>query len=145
MVELITAVAIASILLTIAAPSFSSLIANQQGKAVASELYIALLRTRSEAIARNANVTLSSKTGGWQNGWQVLDPANASNVLEDRNAATGATVSGPGTITYRGSGRIQNTTRPSFVIRTHSGSLDQYQCISIDLSGRPYMKRAATC
>lgn len=144
MVELMVAVAIACVLAALAAPSFSSLTANQRAKAVASELYVSLARARSEAITRNLNVTLLPKGGGWQNGWQILDPVNGA-VLDDHGVATGATVSGPDSLTYRGSGRIQTNRSTSFIVTTTAGSTDQYQCISVDLTGRPYMKAAASC
>src|SRR5450830_671501 len=120
MIELLVVIAIAGILAALAAPSFSDLIASKRAQAVASELYVALLKARSEAVTRNANVTLSPKTGGWQNGWQILDPANASRVLDDRGAASGATISGlagvsaPAGVTYQGSGRVQGNSAPSF-------------------------------
>ena len=145
LVELMVAIVIAGILAALAVPSFSNLIASQRAKSIASELYAALSKARSEAITRNANVSLSPKAGGWQNGWQILDPANASNVLEDRGVASGATVSGPAGVTYQGAGRIQGGSAPSFVITPTGGSAGVYQCISIDLSGRPYMKAASSC
>ncbi|GAB7546167.1 hypothetical protein CS8_058500 [Cupriavidus sp. 8B] len=139
------AVAIAGILAALAAPSFSSLIASQRAKGVASELFATLSRTRSEAIMRNANVTLSPKTGGWQNGWQILDPSNAANVLDDRGTTSGATVTGPANVVYRASGRLQAGAAPSFVISTVAGSTTNYQCVSVDLNGRPYMLAASSC
>ncbi len=145
MVELMVAIVIACILAAVAAPGFTNLIASQRAKSIASELYAALSKARSEAITRNANVTLSPQAGGWQNGWQILDPANASNVLEDRSVARGATVSGPAGVTYQGAGRILAGSAPSFVITPTGGATGVYQCISIDLSGRPYMKAASSC
>ena len=145
MIEVLVALAIAGILAALAAPAFSDLIASQRAKAVASELYVTLLKARSEAVTRNANVTLSPKTGGWQGGWQILDPANASRVLDDRGAASGATISGPAGVTYQGSGRVQGNSAPSFLITTTSGSTAKYQCVSVELSGRPYMKAGSTC
>ncbi len=143
LVELMVTIAIAGILLAIAVPSFNSLIASQQAKAVASELYVSLSRARSEAVLRNANITLSAKSGGWQNGWQILDPANA--VLDDRGAAGSATISGPTSVIYQGSGRVQGSSKLSFVITVMSGSTAIYQCVSVELSGRPYTKAGSSC
>jgi len=143
--ELMVAITITAILAGLAAPSFSTLIANQRAKAVASELFATLSMARSEAIGRNANVTLSPKTGAWQNGWQIFDPSNGNNLLDDRGATTGVTIAGPASLVYRPSGRIQATSAPSFVITTASGSTTVYQCVSADLSGRPYMKAAPSC
>jgi type IV fimbrial biogenesis protein FimT len=143
MTELVVTMAVAAILATVAIPSFNTLIANQRAKTYASELFATLVRTRSEAIERNANITLSPKTGGWNTGWQIFDPAG--NLLEDRGNATGVivTISGPAAVTYRPSGRLQAGPAPTFQITTPSGSSANYQCVSVDLSGRPNMKAAA--
>ncbi|MBP0635025.1 GspH/FimT family pseudopilin [Cupriavidus sp. AcVe19-6a] len=143
--ELLVAITITGILAAMAAPSFSSLIASQRAKAVASELFATLSRARSEAIARNAVVTLSPKAGDWKNGWQILDPANVANVLDDRGSATGASITGPANVIYRASGRLQAGAAPSFLITATSGSTTTYQCVSVDLSGRPYMLAASSC
>jgi type IV fimbrial biogenesis protein FimT len=148
MMELTITMAIAAILATVAVPSFSNLIASQRAKAAASELFGELMRTRSEAIMRNANITVSQYSGGWNNGWYIENPANPTNVgsaLDNHGALGAITVTGPATVTYRPSGRVQGTAAPMFVITTSSGSTTSYQCVSIDLNGRPYMQAASTC
>jgi len=142
MTELVVTMAVVGILATVAVPSFNALIANQRAKTYASELFATLIRTRSEAIERNANITLSPKAAGWNAGWQIFDPAG--NLLEDRGAAAGVTIVGPAGVTYRPSGRLQAGAAPTFLITTTSGSTPTYQCVSADLSGRPNM-RAAAC
>jgi len=142
---LLTAMTISGILAAMAAPAFSGLIASQRAKAAASELFATLSRARSEAIARNAAVTLLPKGGDWKNGWQILDPSNAANVLDDRGSATGATIAGPTNVIYRPSGRLQAAAAPSFLVTVSSGSSTTYQCVSVDLSGRPYMLAASSC
>jgi type IV fimbrial biogenesis protein FimT len=141
MTELAVTMALAAILATVAIPSFNTLIANQRARTYASELFATLVRTRSEAIQRNASITLSPKTGGWSSGWQIFDPAG--NLLEDRATAAGVTIAGPAGVTYRPSGRLQAGAAPTFLITTTSGSTTNYQCVSVDLSGRPNMKAAA--
>jgi type IV fimbrial biogenesis protein FimT len=141
MTELVVTMALAAILATVAIPSFNTLIANQRARTYASELFATLVRTRSEAIERNANITLSPKTGGWSSGWQIFDPAG--NLLEDRGTAVGVTVAGPAGVTYRPSGRLQAGAAPAFLITTPSGPATNPQCVSVDLSGRPNMKAAA--
>lgn len=144
-IELMVVVAIVAILAGLATPSFSEMIAKYRAKNIGSELFSSLLKTRSEALARNTNVTLSPVGGNWANGWLLPDPANAANILESRGAAKGATVTGPASVAYSGSGRIGVNTAPMFVVAVQSGSKTLYQCISIDPAGRPYMKAAATC
>jgi len=145
MVELLVTIAIATILATVAIPSFSGLIASQRAKTAASELFASLLTARSDAIMRNANVTVSPLAGGWnQGGWQILDPSNI--VLESHGVVAGVTITpAGGGVTFRPSGRILASSTASFLITTKSGSSTYYQCISLNLSGRPYMQSAQTC
>jgi type IV fimbrial biogenesis protein FimT len=142
MVELLVTLAIGAILATVAVPSFSGLIASQRAKAAASELFASFLTARSDAIMRNANVTVSPLAGGWSQGWQILDPAN--NVLESHGALN-VTIPQTGGVTFRPSGRVTAGSTSMFVITTTSGSSTNYQCISLNLSGRPYMQAAQTC
>jgi len=141
-VEVMVVLVIVAILAVLAAPSFSDILASRSAKSAASELFSSLVKARSEAIARNASVTLLPISGGWQNGWQILSPTNV--VLENRGAVKGATVTGPAAVIYRSSGRISAVTAPSFVI-TATGAANVYQCVSVDLTGRPYTKAASSC
>lgn len=141
LVEALVAIMILGTLATLAAPAFTGFIADQKVGAAAADLHIALLKTRGEATKRNANVTLSPKSGGWHNGWQLLSPTDAS-VVDDRAAFTGLTITGPDSIVYQSSGRIQGTA-PSFLI-TATAAATKQKCVSVDLSGRPYVK-ASSC
>ncbi len=143
MTELSITVAIAAILVTLAAPSFTGIIASQRAQTLASALYGTLTKTRSEALTLRGTVTLQPKAGGWQNGWQMLDPNN--NVLDDYTPAAGITIAGPGAISYRASGRLRSNVPPMFQISSSSGSTISYQCVSVDPSGRPYMSATQTC
>lgn len=137
--------AVAAILATIAVPSFSGLTASQRAKTASSELFESLLKARSESIKRNLNVTLSPKAGGWVGGWQTPDPANAANILDTRGAAAGVTITGPPSVTYRPSGRVLAGTAPSFLVTATAGTSTFYQCMTVDLTGRPYVVAASTC
>ena len=145
MTELAVTVTIAGILATVAVPSFKGIIATQRARTYASALYATLAKARSAALTLNGNVTLQPKAGGWQAGWQVLDFNN--NVLDDYTAATGVNVpGGPAAVTYSASGRLPaGSAVPIFQINTMSGSSTVHQCVSVDLSGRPYMQATVTC
>jgi type IV fimbrial biogenesis protein FimT len=141
--ELIVTVSVAAILATVAVPSFNGIIANQRARTLSSALYATLAKARSTALTLNGNVTLQPKAGGWGSGWQILDPNN--NVLDDYTATTGITIAGPAGVTYRSSGRLPVGAAPMFQISTTSGATVNYQCVSVDLSGRPYMAATLTC
>jgi type IV fimbrial biogenesis protein FimT len=143
LIEILIVLSIVVVLVLIASPSFSYIMASRSAKSAASELFSSLQRARSEAIARDANVTLSPISGSWQNGWQVLSPTNT--VLDNRSTVKGAIITGPASVVYRPSGRITATTVPSFLITGTSGATNFYQCVSVDLTGRPYSKAASSC
>lgn len=138
--ELLIVVTVVGILASLAAPSFSELIKNQRIKSMASDLNASLTLARSEAVKRNREVTLSP-VGSWQGGWQIADPDFADNYIEVHDAFAGLTATGPASVTYRSSGRVKANTAPAFNISA-AGTTAQ-RCVSVDLSGRPYVKAAA--
>lgn len=146
LMELLIAIILVSILAGLAAPAYSSFIASQRAKSIATDLFSSLLIARSEAISKNSNVSLSPKSGDWLNGWQVKAADNT--VLDDQGSITGATIAltpdGTTSIIYSASGRLK-TSAPIFVITTTYGSSAVNQCVSVSLSGRPYIKASSTC
>ena len=144
MTELLVALSIAAILATLAVPAFNSMIASQRAMVCASDLYVALAKARSNAITLNSNVTVQPKAGGWGAGWQILDVNG--NVLDDHAAEKAVTVAAPAAVTFTGSGRLPaGAVAPVFAISTTSGATVNHQCVSVNLSGRPYMMAAVTC
>lgn len=139
--ELIVALAIFTILATLAVPSFTQMVASQRVKSASSDLYSALVRARSEAIKRNADVTLAPVDGSWQKGWTINDPSNPARPLASHSAVPNVAITGPASITYTGGGRLRATARPSLGVS--SASTDAQRCLSADLSGRPYLKPTA--
>lgn len=144
MIELIMVMAIAVVLMAVAAPSMSELIANQRVRGMAGDLHLALVRTRSEAIKRNTSVTLSPTGGSWANGWSIADPTSSTaDPLLVQTGASGVTVtSALASVTYNGTGRT-TTGSGSFVVG--SSNTTRTRCVSIDTSGRPSSKEASTC
>ena len=79
LLELMITVAVAAILMALAVPSFTSLINNNRLTSGSNALVTAMHHARSEAVRRNARVTLCASadgatcagTGNWQ-GWVTL-------------------------------------------------------------------------
>lgn len=139
--ELMAVIAIVAILASIAMPSLSDLIYSQKLKSGSSELHTALLRTRSEAVKRNMEVTLKPVTGSsWVSGWTIANPNTAGVDLEVHAALKDLTVTGPDSVIYLPNGRLKGNTQPRFELISAKG---QKRCIDIDLSGRPYLKASA--
>ena len=143
MTELGVTVTVAALLTALAVPSFQGIVATHRARTYASALYATLSKARSEAITLNANATVQPK-GGWSTGWQIV--VN-NNVLDDYTAASNINEPGfAGTVIYTPSGRLlAGSAPPMFQINTMSGSQTNYQCVSINPSGRPYMTTTHTC
>jgi len=80
MVELMTVLSIASILLAIGVPSFGALIRNQKMTTTANDFFTAINLARSEAIQRGTRVDLVPAGDGtdWTRGWVVLIDRNGN-------------------------------------------------------------------
>ncbi|MGX4641342.1 GspH/FimT family pseudopilin [Massilia sp. SYSU DXS3249] len=143
MPELMTVVAILAILASLAAPAYTKMVASMRSRSVSSDLHAALSLARSEAIKRNAEVSLLPVSARqWQFGWSIADPNNAARKLDDHPPVPGATVTGPASVVFLPNGRVKNATLPAFDIAL-SGS-DQRRCVKLDLSGRPNQSKT-TC
>lgn len=141
LVELLITISIAAILMGIAIPSFSTFVSAQRIRAASFDLSSTLIHARSEALKRNANTTLTSATGGWQNGW-TLD--SGSTIISQHEPLTGLVVTGPpGALTYRSDGRPSGSGN-TFSISSASNTSVAPRCISVALSGIPVSK-AGSC
>lgn len=114
LIELLITMAVAAILVTVAVPSFRSLMQNNRMASQANGLITALNMARSEAVKRAANVTVCASsdsatcTGGWEEGWIVKDAANAVIRVQEGLGGTSTLVGGANvasTITYTSTGR----------------------------------------
>ena len=141
LIEVMTVVVVIGIFAAMAFPGFSYLTRSTRVKATATDVYLALVKARSEAVKRNASVTIAPTGGNWAAGWQIIDAAN--NVLVNQEALKGVTVAGPASVVYLSSGRIQGLS-PQFNITYGQNSADKTlaiaRCVSARANGSPYMK-----
>lgn len=141
LIELMVVVALAAIMASLAAPSFKSFVSGQRVKTAASDFAMAAILARSEAIKRNADVTITPATSGatgWKDGWSV---AVGGTQLSQQQAYTGVTFSGPSSaITYTGAGRLG----AAVTIMTITGSDGSARCVAFDLSGMPKSSKSST-
>lgn len=149
LIELLVTIAILAILAALAAPAMAGFMASQRLRAMASDLNLALVKARSEAVKQNTSVTLSPLSGGWTAGWQILDPAGPTTnpPLDTWSAKGTATVTtNPGNLTqviFNSGGRVTASSAISFVFTAATTS--DARCVSIDTSGRPYSKLGSSC
>jgi len=142
MIELLIAMGIGALLVGMGIPAMKSMVVNQRIKAASTDLYTSLMRTRSEALKRNTSVTMSPVTSSnWADGWRIANPSGTPTYLEEHSSLSALTITGPSNVVFRSSGRVVGSTAPQFDISA-TGS-DLRRCVTVDLSGRPYVKSAA--
>jgi type IV fimbrial biogenesis protein FimT len=123
LVELLIVLAIASILLTMAVPSFRTLIQNLQVTTAVNDLFAAINLARSEAIKRGTRVNLTTvdPEGNWENGWVVfidnnenLKPDAGDEIIFEHGPARGGITIKPNLngsalkyLSYNGTGRTR--------------------------------------
>lgn len=142
LVEMMVAVSIIAILAAVAIPSFQSLIRNERVKSASYNLFASLMVARSEAIKRNADVTITPVTAGsWQDGWKV---SAVGTDIKNQGALAGIAVSGaPASLTYKRTGRLSAAALPSFQFNIDPADSNFIRCITIELSGLPRTKKGA--
>jgi type IV fimbrial biogenesis protein FimT len=139
--ELMTVLVIMAILGAIAAPAYGEWVATMRARSTGADLHIALNLARSEALKRNAEVTLAPGAGGWLAGWSIAAPSDATRLLHSHPAVAVASIEGPASVTYLANGRVKGASLPSFEIVGKTGG--DARCVTVDLSGRPNQIQSA--
>jgi type IV fimbrial biogenesis protein FimT len=169
LIELMVTVAIMAILLGIAAPSFNDVLLGSKLGSNANNLVAATLAARSEAIKRNAAVTMCvsadgtncATTGGWEQGWIVkcntidhtkCNPTGASTIVMQRQQAlpsglklTGADASGAviRLLTFQPTG-VDATQATLTVCRATPSAGAQERVVTVSATGRASVRKTTT-
>lgn len=96
LIELMVTLAIAAILASWAAPSFTRLIEDNRVTTQANDLLSSISLARSEAIKRTALVTITPEVGGYGNGWCIHTGAacNGTDIIRQHEAISQVAVGG---------------------------------------------------
>ena len=145
LVEMMVVLIIVAVLLTVALPSFSVLTYRTKLKSYANEVVTSVYLARSEAIKRNADMTLcvaeetdlTCKGGGsWEQGWVVIDP---NDVVVRRYPALPSNLvllSSVNSLTFEPSG--VGTTATSFTLcQQAEAPVVEEKVVTVTLTGRP--------
>ena len=139
LVEMMIVIGIVAILAAIAAPHMGIMIQRQRVKSAAFDVFASLTFARSEAIKRNRTVTVTPQGGAWGAGWQIAD--SAGNVLRNQASFTNVTLTGPGVVSFAGSGRLAAGAGQPFSLTGDNTYTSR--CVTLDLSGRAVSKEGA--
>ena len=140
LIELLVVITVTATMLGLAIPSFRNFIGSQRVKAVSYDLTTSLVLARSEAVKRNADVTVApAAASDWTQGWSVT--FGGTTTLQQQQALTGVTITKaasasaiPASFIYGASGRMTSgagtqylqVSGPSFI-----------KCVKIDVAGIP--------
>lgn len=119
LIEVMTVVAIAAVVLAIGTPTMQGLVQGIRLNAAANSLYSSLNLARSEAIKRGMRVDVRAADGdNWESGWTVYVDENGDGALDDGDTvvlvrpaiASGISISsnlGQSNVSFVGSGRTR--------------------------------------
>lgn len=157
LLEMMIVIAIIGVVAAVGLPSFRYLTSTTKVKGASTELYLAMIRARNEAVKRNRLVSVIRNDAGWQAGWQIVADSNndraftsADRVLNETGAQSRVTItSADNRFVFMSSGRILPPDSPPFTpwfprLEVTSGETSSMKrCITTDLTGRPYTKEGA--
>lgn len=156
-VELLMTMGIATILASVAVPSFRTIAMNSKQAGTVNELVAGLHLARNTAITLNARVSIcasgngvSCQVVGWKEGWIAFhDEDNdqfrdaEETILGMGSEVTGISISSsqfPNAFTYRPNGRVMNGSLAAnsgeFALCDKRGS-EHAKVVILDMSGRP--------
>lgn len=147
--------AIIGILASIAIPGFGFLAASTKVKGASTELYLAMVRARSEAVKRNRAVSIVANPDGWQAGWQIVADGNNDGdfddtpdpdriVIQQGELKRVSITTADDSVVFRPTGRVSGAA-PAFEVTSEDQDrkVDLLRCVEVDLTGRPYVKSEA--
>jgi type IV fimbrial biogenesis protein FimT len=95
--EMLTAIAVIAISLSLAVPSYQNVVRNNRRATAINQLVSTLHMARSEAVTRNAQVTICMSSdgatcsdGGWHKGWIFFPDADQDRQVDDGETILGA-------------------------------------------------------
>jgi type IV fimbrial biogenesis protein FimT len=136
--EALVVTALIGVLFAAAAPQMGDLVMESRLKQASVEMFSAMAYARSEAVSRDAPVSISA-VGSWSNGWQV---SVGNTILKRSDPISSITVSGPAanTITYNPNGRLPAGQPIRFTFSVPGNTRTITRCVISTLSGQPVLQ-----
>ena len=140
LLEMLVTLTVLGVLMTLAAPSFSSFVLSNRLKTIAFELVVSLNYARSEAIKRNVDATVTPSLSGWNGGWSVQSAGqtfktfDAPGGIQINPVADG--VASTAAVTFKRNGRPSGFNSLMFTVRSATLTENRFvRCVLIDFGG----------
>lgn len=153
LIEVMVAIAILAILLTVAVPAFQDSSLNSQLRATSTEMIAAANLARTEAIKRRRPVRLcvsangtSCGSGNWRQGWIVIAPSASGDVVIQRRDALRESFrinASIAAVTFQPTG-VGATPATFTICRATPNPGPQERVVTIDAAGRAVSHRTTT-
>jgi type IV fimbrial biogenesis protein FimT len=141
LIEFLVSVVVLAILATVAMPSYRNFVLTQRVRGASYDLMSSLFYARSEAIKRNASVSVTQAAGGWAQGWTVSAGGASLRTQDPYGGALTVTNSASlSTITYSNDGRLAGPTTDFTIAAAGDSGHVEARCVSIKLGGMPSSK-----
>ena len=137
--ELMIAVGIAAILTAIAVPALNTMVANQRLKTATFDLYSAMSYARSEAIKRNAVVSITPRAGGFAFGYDIRSGAS---IIKSQPANTALQITAPAGVLleFDAYGRLTSASQYQIELSSSASTSALKRCVVVSPSGRPSIR-----
>lgn len=143
LLELMIVVAILGVLMAMAMPAVSEMIASQRVRDTAADIHTSMMRARNEAISRGLATAVTPVGGNWAGGWYIANPdgtynpdmTNPTVFIEQHAAVPNATITSTGgTASFSHVGRLTGVVK---ITIGGGGGTALIRCVEVDLMGRP--------
>jgi type IV fimbrial biogenesis protein FimT len=145
LIELMVTLSVGAILIAVAVPSFTSMLANNRMIAQANGLVLSLNMARSEAIKQDvpAGVAVTAVGGAWTQGWTVCCTAGTALPIQSQGAV-GSTLAvkaiaagvGVGAVTFDSNGAQLGGTGTVIFTFCDSRGRASARDVEVDMAGR---------
>lgn len=144
LIELLVALSILAVVMTVGVPSFVTLAHNSQTSTLSADLILALTLARSEAIKRGTTVTVCASADGstcaedWSLGWIVTAAGEVAPMRVQEVQAVGigpVEASGLGRVVFGSLGALE-TAPASFTIGDSTAARARVRVVELAASGR---------
>ncbi|SRR5690554_3943025 len=135
-IELMVAIAVAGVLLSVAVPSFQNIARNNAVRTATNDLIATINLARQQSMSMRSEVSITPATGGWSNGWSIeFDQASAGEDA-DYDVNESVTITSTATeLAFRARGGMATGAGSTFTIE-HASSSTLCRVVSVNFFGK---------